>query len=187
MTRTLLRGLLVLVPMVTAGSAEASPAIGVMADVGVPDGANGSIVFNPISRVRLAAGGGYNGISRGVRGGVTLVPFKTWVTPTLSLEYGNYVEGDANPLAQMISGDKTFHNDSLERIGYSYQNAHVGFEFGRRVVFYLHGGMSRITGSFVAGSMTSGDGKTTVTFTKDPSLEIFSVSARIGLMVYISK
>jgi hypothetical protein len=181
-----MRALLIVVPVLLANAAEASPDVGVMADVGLPDGANASLVMH-VSRFRLAAGGGYNGISRGVRGGVTFVPFRTWVAPTLSLEYGNYVDGDANPLAQRISGDPTFHSDALERVGYSYQNAHAGFEFGRRVVFYVHAGMSRISGTYPMSGMSSMDGTTKVTFTKDPALEIFAVSARVGFVIYLPK
>jgi hypothetical protein len=179
--------------LLASSAAQASPSVGVMADLGVPDGANGSLVLNPISKIRLAAGGGYNGISRGMRGGITFVPFGTWVTPTLSLEYGNYVEGDANPLAQRISGDPTFHSDALQRIGYSYANAHAGLEFGRKFIFYIHAGMSRITGSYPMTQMSFNDsagmtsGNTTVTFTKDPSVEIYAVSARIGFVLYLPK
>jgi hypothetical protein len=164
--------------------------IGVMADVGLPDGANASLVVRPIRMLRLHAGGGHNYISPGVRGGITFVPFATWITPTLSVDYGRYFDGDANPLARMVSGDSSFSSTVLDHVGYDYGNAHVGIELGRtRATFYIHAGMSRITGNIrglnaMAGGM-SGDSGTSITFADDPRVELWTVSARVGLVVYI--
>jgi hypothetical protein len=119
---------------------KALPRFGVMADAGVPDGANASLVFRPLAWLRAHGGGGANTISKGVRAGVTLLPFGAG--PSATLEAGHYFDGDANGLAQRFAGS-TFSSPLLERVGYDYANAHLGLDFGtRRVVFYLHGGMS---------------------------------------------
>ena len=161
-------------------SAVAEPSFGVTADVGVPDGANAALVYRPIRALRVHAGVGHNYVSRGVRGGITLVPLASVVTPTLSVDYGRYFTGDANPLARMITGDDTFQSSALEEVGYDYANAHVGLEVGRtRATFYVHAGASRITGD-VRGLESE-----SVTFSQDPKLTMRTVSARVGLIIYV--
>ena len=123
-----------------------SARVGVMADVGLPDGAMASLVYRPISALRVHAGIGHNYVSKGVRGGLTFVPFRTWLTPTLSVDYGRYFEGDANPLARMLSGDASYSSPYLEHVGYDYANGHIGIQFGReRATFYIAGGVTRVT------------------------------------------
>jgi hypothetical protein len=74
-----------------------------MADVGVPDGAIGSLVVRPWQWFRAYGGGGSNSVSKGWRGGFSLVPFGAG--PSVSLEYGHYNDGDANGLVRrMVSG-----------------------------------------------------------------------------------
>lgn len=158
----------------TAASAEAEPlpSLGVMVDGGLPDGAMASVVYRPINAIRVHAGAGHNAISTGVRAGLTLVPFKTIVTPTLSFDYGHYPEGDANPIVQRFFGDE-YSAQMLENIGYDFANAHLGIALGRkRAAFYLQAGMSRTTS-------TLHDDSTTV------HLTMWSPSARIGLVVYL--
>ena len=172
-------------------SAPAVPWIGAMADVGLPDGATASIVVRPIRSLRAHAGVSHNMISLGERVGLTWVPLSWWASPTLSVEYGHYAEGNANPLARAVMGDATFESKVLERVGYDYANAHLGLEFGRKwFTFYIHAGMSRITGSvhnISSETMTGNEGTTTVTFSKDPSVKLWGPSARIGFVVYLAK
>lgn len=174
----------------TAQGREA-PRFGVMADVGLPDGATASLVYRPIRALRLGAGVGHNMISRGVRGEITWIPLATWLSPTLTVDYGHFAEGNANPLAQMISGDRAFSSPTLDHVGYDYANAHVGLEFGRTwFTFYMHAGMSYITGNVHnLGAATSNmDGSTsTVTFTSDPSVKMWAVSGRVGFVLYFAK
>src|SRR5215212_6807365 len=92
---------------VTAAAAV-TPWIGAMADVGLPDGATASIVVRPIRSLRAHAGVSHNMISLGERVGLTWVPLSWWASPTLSIEYGHYAEGNANPLARAVMGDATF-------------------------------------------------------------------------------
>jgi hypothetical protein len=165
------------------------PRFGVMLDAGLPDGATASVVVRPWRPLRISAGGSYNMVSTGYRAGLSLVPFNTWFTPTLSVDYGHYKDGDANPLARKISGDSTFDSTILDRIGYDYVDAHVGLEFGKKwFTFYIHAGATRVTGA-VHGldSATSSSDMTSVSFGKDPTVTLTSVSARVGFIVYFLK
>jgi hypothetical protein len=182
------------VGLLAASNAAAEPIrlVGVMADVGVPDGATGSIVVRPINAVRLAAGACYNGVSTGGRVGVTLAPVRAWISPTLSLDYGRYPEGNANPLARRISGDETFESQLLERVGYDYANAHLGLDLGyRRVTFFIHAGMSFIRASIhnvdqvIQSDSSSSSSSTTVSVKQDPIIRAFTPSAKLGLIVYL--
>ena len=60
----------------------------------------------------------------------------------------------------------------LDRVGYNYANAQLGLELGRTwFTFYLHAGISRITGTvhnLSAETMSQSSGTTSVTFSKDP-------------------
>lgn len=167
------------------------PRIGAGADLGLPDGATVSIVARPIRSIRAHAGLSHNLISLGERAGLTWVPLSWWASPTLSVEYGHYAEGNANPLVRMISGDPSFSSAVLDRVGYNYANAHVGLELGRRwFTFYLHAGVSRVTGAvhnLSAETMSQSAGTTSVSFARDPSVRLWSVSGRVGFIVYLAK
>jgi hypothetical protein len=167
-----------------APSAVADPRFGVMADVGVPDGANAAVVVRPIRAIRLHGGVSHNYVSSGVRGGITLAPFGSAIQPILAADYGRFFKGDANPLARMISGDPTFQNDALSEVGYDYVNLHGGLEFGRKwFTFYLHAGMSRVTSDLKGLSSQSAS----VTFSQDPRLNMWTPSARLGFVFYLVK
>lgn len=166
-------------------AASASPVVGVMADVGVPDGGMASLVVRPFSTVRLHAGAGHNLISTGVRAGVSWAPLRRTVSPTLSIDYGRYAEGDANALARRVSGDGAFSSVLLERVGYDFANAHVGVQLGReRVSLVIEAGVTRVTGQ-TRGTDAAAE-PMAVTFTHDPRFEVWSLSARLGLVIYVS-
>jgi len=166
------------------------PRIGAMVDVGAPDGASVSVVYRPLRPLRAYAGLSHNLISLGERVGVTLTP-GWWASPTLSLEYGRFAEGNANPLVRAASGDDTFQSAVLERVGYSYANARLGLELGRKwFTFYLHAGMSRISGrvhNLSAATMSESSGTTTVSFSRDPDVRLWTASASLGFIVYLAK
>jgi hypothetical protein len=177
------------VPVLTP---KALPRFGVMADAGLPDGANASLVFRPSSWLRAHAGGGSNMISKGVRAGVTLLPFGSG--PSATLEAGHYFDGDANGLARKFAGS-SFQSALLERVGYDYANAHLGLDFGsRRATFYIHGGMSyvrarihNVDSVLAAEAVANGadSGTTEVSVKQDPIVRAWFPSVKLGLIVYL--
>lgn len=170
------------------------PRFGVMLDAGVPDGATGSVVYRPYPWLRTELGGGYNLISKSVRGGLSLIPFGAG--PSATVEAGHFFEGNANGIARDIAGAGFQDKAILQRVGYDYVNAHLGLDFGmRRVTFFIHGGMSYIRATVhnvntdISNGMSSGgmgsSGGTTVSFNQDPTLKIFAPSVKLGLVFYI--
>src|ERR1700683_1266382 len=65
-----------------------APFIGVMTDIGGPDGAPASLGVRPIRPLRLELGVADNGVGPGVRGGATWIPLHSWATPTVGVSYG---------------------------------------------------------------------------------------------------
>jgi len=169
----------------------ALPVVGVMADVGLPDGAGASLVLRPKKWLRVTGGGTYNMISSGVRAGVSLVPLG-W-GPSLSVEGGHYFDGDANSLMRRFAGASYQSNAVLERVGYDYANAHLGLDFGyRRVTFFLHGGFSYIRATVhnvdaaIQSSMQSDSSSSTqLSVKQDPIIRAITPSAKLGLIVYL--
>ena len=182
-------GLFATLALASVSTAAADPLFGVSTDVGMPDGATASIVVRPLSFLRAHAGAGYNAISTGFRAGATLsLPF--WFSPTASFSYGVFPEGDANPIARRISGDPDMHNPMLEKVGYQFADGFLGLQFGhRRVSFQIEAGYSRIEGKIrnldAMSDAQMTDSQTTVSINQDPNVVVWSLSARIGLTVYV--
>src|SRR5262245_58001278 len=125
-----LPGLAIAAAIVGAATpASAGPRIGLMADVGVPDGAVASFAICPITPVRMHIGLMHNLVSQGMRAGITYIPFaSSAVSPTVSLAYGHYPEGDANPVMAYVLGDPSYSSPLLERLSYDFADAHIGVE-----------------------------------------------------------
>jgi hypothetical protein len=166
------------------------PIFGLMADVGVPDGFIGSLAIRPWKWLRFCAGGGSNSISYGWRTGITLLPFGQG--PSASLEYGGYLDGDANAMAKTLGYGSS---PVLQRVGYQYTNAHLGLDFGsRRFVFFLHGGVSVLWGQIhnlnaVIPAPTASDasvtGTTQLVVPQDPNARVVTPSVKLGFVVYV--
>ncbi|HVZ73217.1 MAG TPA: hypothetical protein VHJ20_12640 [Polyangia bacterium] len=172
------------------------PWLGLMADAGIPDGMQGSIVLRPWRWLRTSVGGGYNMISKGVRGGLSILPFGRG--PSATIEAGRFFDGDANQTARKYFAGYNDNNPfapALERVGYDYANLHLGLDFGyKRVTFYIHGGMSYVRGQIhnvnqVANSNPSINGVDMngleVKFVGDPTYKVIGPSAKLGLIVYL--
>jgi hypothetical protein len=167
------------------------PRLGVMADAGLPDGANASLVYRPRRWLRVHGGGGYNMVSEGIRAGATLVPFG--MGPSATLETGHYFDGNANGVVQRFAG-QSFSSPLLARIGYDYTNFHLGLDFGyHHVTFFVHGGMSYVRAqvhnlesvvSSQASAASDGNGTTSVSIKQDPTVQAWFPSAKLGLIVY---
>jgi len=167
-----------------ARKSESWPRVGMMADAGLPDGAIGSLVVRPWQWFRVYGGGGSNSVSRGWRGGLSLVPFGAG--PSVSFEYGHYSDGDANGLVRhMVSGDFG-GSPLLDRIGYDYMNAQAGLDFGgKHVIFFIHGGISKVWAQIHnLNQAMQTSGSTTVEVTQDPKVTVVGSSFKIGLIVF---
>lgn len=130
-----------------SSSAEAAPeglprerlaAIGLHADLGLPDGGGIGPVVRPVSWLRLGAAYTHNGFAGGVRGSLTLDPINFPLAPTLTFEAGRTFEGN-------VRGQWLGLADDL-RVRYSYANVHLGLELGMRnsMRVYLRGGASLV-------------------------------------------
>jgi hypothetical protein len=169
------------------------PLLGVMADAGIPDGFQGSLVFRPAFWLRTSVGGGYNMISKGVRAGLSLLPFGRG--PSLTVEAGHFFDGDANATARKFAGAGFQDNALLDRVGYDFANAHLGLDFGyQRVTFFIHGGMSYVRGTvYNLGSVVSTNPAINnvdsngleVAFKGPVTVKAIGPSAKIGLIVYL--
>jgi hypothetical protein len=185
--RTHAFGLAAVLLAFTGGVAAAKPAprFGVMVDAGVPDGANAALTFRPMGWLRAHAGGGYNLISPGVRGGISLLPLSFL---SFNVDVGHYFVGDANKMMQMF-GESDSDVAVLREVSYDYANFHLGLELGgKRAAFYIHGGMSHIWGTVRQAeemAAESGFSGADLTFSEDPKLRIWTVSARMGVVVYL--
>lgn len=164
--------------------------VGLMFGAGVPDGVNSALVWRPTPRIRAHGGVAYNGFAPGVRGGISLAAIPFWITPSVSVEAGRFFSGNANLLAQMVSGDTSFDELALRDIGYDFANAHLGIELGYEdMTFYLHGGMSAVQMSvrnvddFLALAFESDEGPK-IEVRSDPKLRLFAPSARTGFVYY---
>ncbi len=173
--------------------ASAERRVGVMLDVGLPDGISGSVVFRPRDNVRLHAGASYNLISPGVRVGATLRA-ERFITPSLAVEVGHYLSGNANLVIGRLNGDPNLDEPLLRDISYDYANAQLGLELGTsRFTFVVHGGLSwvRMTVHDLQESIDShmdGEqsmvGAPSVEIRSDPKLRVIAPSARVGMVVY---
>jgi hypothetical protein len=172
----------------TAVSSDGLPLLGVMVDVGVPDGLMASLVVRPWNWMRVSAGGGTNSISNGWRAGISLLPLGSG--PSASLEYGRYQDGDANSLAKKFVGSGFDRTPALDRVGYEFMNAHLGLDFGSRsIVFFIHGGVTMLRGQIhnlnaVSGG-AGGTGTTEVVVRQDPNFKAVGPSFKLGLLCYI--
>ena len=169
-----------------ARKAERWPLVGAMVDVGVPDGLIGSLVVRPWHWFRVYGGAGSNSVSKGWRGGLSLIPFGAG--PSLSLEYGRYGEGDANGFVRSMAGGDFTGSSLLEKLSYDYANAHLGLEFGGKYfTFFVHGGVSMVRAQLhsAGGTLPNTGTDTVVEVTGDPKIKAYGSSLKVGLIVFL--
>ncbi|HET8539785.1 MAG TPA: hypothetical protein VFL83_07920 [Anaeromyxobacter sp.] len=164
------------------------PAWGLLVGGGFPEGLAASVVFRPVSEVRLFAGPIWNYVGWGVQGGVTLVPWHMGISPTLSLSAGRYFSADASFLAGNSSGVPDEVKPLLGSVSYDFVAGHVGVEIGTRDAFAItvDAGLSYVT--FVARGTTTtavdvNGTPATVQFT-DPHLRGTMPSVKVGIQLW---
>jgi hypothetical protein len=118
--------------------------LGVGVDAGVPGVAGATLLFRPWWWLRLNGGFAYDYIGYGARGGLSLVPGHWGVTPTLNLDYGRYLSGDAS---RFNAGAGPAERALLRHAVYDFATAQLGLELGsqRWFAFYVRGGVAYVT------------------------------------------
>jgi hypothetical protein len=171
-------------------SSEASPSklrLGAMLDVGAPDGVGISAVVRPIEWLRINAGLTTNTLSFGVRGGISLVPLSTFISPSLNADIGHYFDTSYNDLVDKLGGIPLQSDVPVENIGFNYAGASVGLEIGKpeRFSFYIRGG-------FASGRLVIRDAEALLrdvtgdpTITSTPlTIRFTSPSLKLGFLLY---
>lgn len=180
-----------------AATAAAKPALtrlGVLFDTGFPDGFALSLAYRPHWALRLSAGGSYNLLGLGIRGGVSAVPFQTAVTPSLSLDFGHVFSADMGTAVRLFA-DKIPESlqPLLKSVSYDYANLLLGLEVGsqRRFNFYLKAGVTWIwstahgTGTYQSSGGAGGTTVTTTWTATDPSVNPVLPSVKLGFIYWI--
>jgi hypothetical protein len=169
--------------------------LGFATDVGLPDGANLSLVLRPASFVRLHGAVGTNSASLGFRGGATVIPHWFWhFGPSLTVEAGYCRIGNVNSVLRTFFQVPSWMNDYAQQAGYAYYNAHVGIEVGRgNVTGFIHAGGSYVDGTVrtpnsvtipqPAGTSLSTDPARLV-LGQDAKVRVYTMSAKAGIIVY---
>ncbi|MBI5549837.1 MAG: hypothetical protein HY901_38615 [Deltaproteobacteria bacterium] len=163
---------------------ERQPWFGAQIDAGLPEGFGGSLLFRPWYFLRANFGVVTNTAAAGIRGGLTLIPFRFYVTPTLGFEAGHLFEGDLNGTLQAILSEAEMPEGMLERVSYSFYSGHLGLELGApdRFVVYLRGGLSRVDAT-LQGTVQQLSGSAYL----DPGevhVELTIPSAKLGMLLY---
>ena len=132
----------------TASAVRAEPEhkrFGVMTDLGLPDGLVASFAYRPHRMIAGHAGLGHNSNSPGVRAGVAFSPIQFAVAPYLALDAGHYFEAETADWMRSAAEKAGLDDKTLERVGYSYVNGHLGLRLGSRsAAFTLQFGLSYI-------------------------------------------
>ncbi len=126
---------------------------GLQLDASVPDGAGLMVLFRPFWWLRANGGFAYNYLGAGIRGGVTVMPVRWAVTPTLSFDLGHYFSGD---FTRLVSPSTDAERALLSDTAYNFWSAHVGLEFGSQngFIFYLRGGISHLSAGLSGQNLT---------------------------------
>lgn len=148
--------------------------IGLSMDLGAPDLIGLGLVGKPVWWLRLALGGSTDLFSGGINGGATVVPMRTIVAPSLTVEGGHVFPADTHGIPRAVG----LNYDG--KVGYDYFDAHVGMEVGaqKRVCFFLHAGVSYLD---VSVSPEKGQN---MSF-NSAGLKVWGPSAKLGLLVYL--
>jgi hypothetical protein len=180
---------------------SASPAaaervqIGLMTDMGLPDGIMGAVIVRspgPV-HVQAHAGAGHNSVAPGLRAGVQILAWSRAVTPYAALELGHYFRGRPGAWAQDLvqssgdMGEMAAEGVTVESLGYSYGNAHLGLRLGgARAAFYLQAGVSRVhVDAELRRREEAGAGlPLQVDVVSESQARIWTPSARLGMEAY---
>jgi hypothetical protein len=157
--------------------------LGLGFDLGMPDGVNLGLVLSPADWLRLAGSFGTNTTSLAYRGGLSLLPVG-W-GPSFTFEAGHCNLAPTNSVIRTFFGVPAWVAPYVQELGYTYFNAHVGFDLVRgNVTLYLHGGYTFLMGTVRAPKSVVVDSSTgtTVTIAEDGKVYAQTLSAKLGLV-----
>jgi hypothetical protein len=158
--------------------------LGLMFDLGTVDGGMLSLVYRPLPWLRVYGGGGTNGASPGVRGGVSVAPLRQRGF-ALNLDGGHFFPGDINGIFSAFAGAS--YNDSrlLEEFDYHFVNLQAGWEVERSgLMFFVRGGVAFVW-SQVPTDGLSQIRNLSALVDPDGSVEAFLPSLRVGLIGFL--
>ena len=163
--------------------------LGLQLDAGAPDGASASVLYRPVSFLRLGGGLLYNYAGYGVRGGVTVAPYLP-VAPSLSFEVGHYFNANAASRLSQFTPVSDAMRMLLQNVGYTFAEASLGLEFGHPdwIVFFVRGGLSRAWLSVKnanAAAQQLATGNLRVSNAVDPSVSVNSPDVKVGFVLFI--
>lgn len=136
---------------------------GLMLDAGATEGSGLSVALRASRHVRLHLGATYNGLRMGGRVGLSLLPVRSRLAPTVTLEVGHARPASVEALTRRLVDRTQPPASALERVGYTYASAHLGLELEvvRGCTFFVRGGASvmrldvpsleRLDGPFLQG------------------------------------
>lgn len=176
----------------TASEAPSDPGpafrrFGVLLDVGVPDGIAVSAVVRPLEWLRLNGGITSNTLSFGLRGGISLVPLSSIVSPSFNADFGHYFDTSYNKLVDRLGGSGLQTQAPIEDVGYNYASASVGLEVGspNRFAAYLRVGLSYASLSIDDAEALLQDVADDPDITAKPlSLRFTTPSIKLGFLFY---
>jgi hypothetical protein len=156
---------------------------GLSTDVGMPDGANLGPVLSPFDWLRLGASLGTNSASLNYRGGLSLLPMG-W-GPSFTVEAGRCNTADTNSLLRKFFTVPTWVKPYVQKIGYTYFNAHLGFDYTHgNFTAFAHAGYTYLIGDVSAPKpvLIDNTSNTTLSIVEDGKVYAHTLSAKIGVV-----
>jgi hypothetical protein len=141
------------------------------------------LTLRPDSWLSLQAGGGYNWLSFGVRGGITLVnPF--FFPISFTCEGGHYFAGDANKAVHWFSDDVQ-NVAALRRLSYDYLNLLGGLEFqSRHFTFYVRAGVTWMRTTLTQFQQSVNDATQVGLEASNPQISYRGPTAKVGILIF---
>jgi hypothetical protein len=155
----------------------------------MPDGLNLGLVLSPARWLRLGGSAGTNSAGFNYRGGLSLVPVG-W-GPSFTFELGHCNMAEMNSVLSTFFGVSSWVQPYVQQFGYTYFNAHLGFEIPLgSFMLFVRGGYTYLMGTVrgsdpvVVGRATDA-AKTpnmTVTIAQDGQVRAYTLSAKFGVV-----
>jgi hypothetical protein len=134
--------------------------------------------------MHLSAAIGTNSASLNYRGGLSLIPVG-W-GPSFSLEVGHCNTAPTTSVVRTFFTVPSWVQPYVQQLGYTYVNAHVGFDYRvGGVTVFLHGGGTYLMGTIRApNAVVVVDTKTntSIKIAQDGTVIAYTLSAKAGIV-----